>query len=139
MIEDYHPDAEVAEEWLNEIDARFWCFLGVQGFDENRFRFDLTFDRMKNDKGDGYYYCNGRNNRKRAPKYTRCLTSCKAVMPEGWCVVDCYNNCIHKSWTIALWNPHNNKKVMAHELPTMELAWLHAITQAYIWEIENGG
>lgn len=136
MIEDVSPDDA---DTLDEIDARVWCWRGVQGFDENRFRFDLTFDRMRNDKGDGYYYCNGRNNRKLAPKYTRSRDALKSIRPEGWSYSVFHENL----------SPDNCIRVTRLEkdgvtfencvatIATEELAELHAIIQAIEWERKN--
>ena len=107
---------------LDEIDARVWCWLGVQGFDENRCRFDLEFSKMKF-----------------APKYTRSRDSLKAVRPErctvqvtkyvaGWaecCLVTEFSE----------WDWTNGFKCLT--APTEELAELHAIIQAIQWERDN--
>ena len=129
MIEEADPKDT---DTLDEIDARFWCWLGVQGFASGRERIDLSFD-MLSKIPDGYAYINNFNNRKLAPKYTRSRDELKAIRPERWVVV--IKEIIKRGgWVCSL--RHLNTLYLVNNLAaaTEELAELHAIIQAIDYE-----
>jgi len=68
---------------------------------------------------------------------TRSRTALKSARPDGW-EVRIYNYAASDDFCHCGMSK-GKLHVSANKLPTEELAELHAITQARIWDIENGG
>lgn len=114
---------------LDEIDARFWCFL-------KRFEFISAKRRMFVD----FQYRTEHKKRPDieeapqhwAPQYTRSLDALHGAMPDGWAI---FTTETDKGFVFGLENKKdfNIVCVNTEPLPTMHLAWMHALTQAYIY------
>lgn len=121
---------------LDEIDARFWCFLNNEGTPEFKQKTTYTLGGGEVTRG-GW----GINDTKEPvwflTEYTRSLDALHEVMPDGWYMSGGGYNNVGKFWTFKIFTWSNNETIYSRPLPTMHLAWLHAIIQAYIWEIEN--
>jgi len=123
MIEEVDP-SDTAK--LDEIDARVWCYLGLSAEPFKKLKYSsfigrYWYDHSINDKG-----C-----RQIPPFYTRSRDALKAIRPDGW-----YIDINEYEKTTAFLTEfgggfRQTKKV---ELPTEELAELHAILQALAYD-----
>ncbi len=111
----------------DEISARVWCFIndhtfvGIPHTDfnylyEGQIRTSMSLDRVT--------------------KYTHDLNALRDIQGEGWvltwlCVKKGEGHC-----DLTYGYPDNGHQVTS-EFPTLEFAWLDAILQTQIWEIEN--
>lgn len=115
---------------LDEIDARVWCLLN-----------SANFVQMVNIGYFQYNHCPDGEVRYRATKkYTRSRDDLKAIRPDGCFVSIKGSNDIPspEKWFCHLFHVKDEKKegyyVTSPNLPTEELAELHAIIQAIEWE-----
>jgi len=133
---------------LNEIDARFWCFSNAITFLKPKLGRDIkgglrVIGYRTKEIGDiSTWMCpNHPDGKKRwkcyRSKFTRCRTALKSARPDGWYFYMSYNDGIY-TFVYHKGN-HNLPEVHGDDFTTEELAELHAITQARIWELENGG
>lgn len=115
LIETVDPNDR---EKLDEIDARVWCFL-------NKYRYDGPYD------SNGFHYIKGTYRGKKAhnliTSYCESRDALKAIRPEGWRFVCWPTSCDALGAT----------ELLASNLPTEELAELHAIIQAIAHEREQ--
>ena len=125
MIEAYHPDAEVSKEYLDEIDARVWCYLNGYIFAKQ------VYDKV-------YSICQKTQcetevlNGVCTLRYTRSRDALKSIRPEGWDIH------IGVGWANKGCTTNYTKidapLFTSGDLPTEELAELHAIIQAIEYE-----
>lgn len=116
MIEGVSPDDTAT---LDEIDARFWCFLNGSVF--------------KAFEGNWIRFCDGFKTNITPLRYTRSRDALKSIRPDG-CLIK-ISIAGESTATLTLGKSFICK---AKNMPTEELAELHAIIQTYIWEAENG-
>ena len=110
---------------LDEIDILAWCFFAKEKFigyvNNERWYFDTD-------------YLIGRAARGK-PQYTRSLDEIHKVMPYGWKVGAIIR--LEKGFIADLFEGSGRGQVggvgKMPQLPTMHLAWLHAIISAYIY------
>jgi len=139
MIEGFagYTEAEILrdhKETLDEIDARFWCF-------EKGYEFVTTKKRMF----VGFQYLHKNETRpyiEDAPQgwvkqVTRSRDALKSARPDGWTLTSEQSRLETEHYEG--WRFNLGTACRSPLLPTEELAELHAITQARIWELENGG
>lgn len=130
LIEEVDP-ADTAK--LDEIDARTYCFVNGGDY-ERHFR------------GQFFGLCSkmwgNHNVETSTPLYTRSRDALKAIRPEGWAVqiqsFDYLDN-PQKHWNAILGKSichdgHVDGGSLSPDLPTEELAELHAIIQAIDYE-----
>lgn len=123
MIEGVSPEDEIS---LRVIEAQVWCWL--KGFEYGQL----------NLMGRLVYRNNGRLKVKNTyPKYTRSRDALKAIRPNGWSLtVVC--NCGLPASIARMYNEDTFiSPVTTPDLPTEELAELHAIIQAIEYERNN--
>lgn len=78
------------------------------------------------------------------PRYTRSRDALKAIRPEGWDFEMCpvingrYECVLSQTWSLADTGDYESREVGKYQLPTEELAELHAIIQAIEWERTDG-
>jgi hypothetical protein len=121
---------------LDEIDARFWCLRNGYEFHPYKARVSLFAWEKSGNRNLKHY--------ETVPKYTRSLDACQAAMPEGWYLLLVNTDAgatidrIGFVWFACLkrLKPEEND-TQSPSLPTAPLAWLHAIVQAMIFEMEN--
>jgi len=70
---------------------------------------------------------------------TRCRTALKSARPDGWMFSMHSYLPTGELKFIALNSTNSQNDIITPFLPTEEISELHAITQARIWDIENGG
>lgn len=121
---------------LDEIDARFWCFLNKQRYHSHtRATVCITTTYYRR-------YSNGKRDDTRSytyGAYTRSLDALHDVMPGGWILV--FNGLgvlgdnpkgVHAKLYYGI-----HYCVRSPHLETIHLAWLHSIVQAYIYMEET--
>lgn len=124
-----YTEAEIFRDHVNtldEIDARFWCFFNGHKY-------------AKHDRRAVYRLCE--KTQCELPidviqvvgKVTRSRNALKAARPDGFVFVPTVSPKSH------IFGSNQFGDFETPALPTEELAELHAITQARIWELENGG
>lgn len=127
MIEEVDP-ADTAK--LDEIDALVACFIGI---DVKR------FDDAEGVNSPEYMIMDGEDIDGPCAKYTRSRDALKAIRPDGWQIKGYEGNCTGQFsdgfyCTLAKKDGILTKKFMGSQLPTEELAELHAIIQALNYE-----
>jgi hypothetical protein len=129
MIEEVSPD-DTAK--LDEIDAMVWCYL-----------LKVTFHHMIADyEGDTAYRWSVTAKEAQAIsqdalEYTRSRDALKAIRPEGYTIRD-YHFLPCFGWKVSICGSADKAiDFTAKDLPTEELAELHAIIQAIAYEREN--
>ena len=117
---------------LNEIDARCWCVENNEEFHEvdtvqacadN----DFITEKLVNYKWGQVELVN----------YTTSLDACVSIQEDGWgyeIFVAINGKVTCKAFT---YNDGIKIGRIAHCLPTIPLAWSHAIIQTKIWRLEN--
>lgn len=130
LIETVDPEDSAA---MDEIDARVWCWIeGLQFVSYGRFDF---WARGHGRQWDKRITFNGNQTVYLTEKYTRSRDALKAIRPEGlyFDLSSDEKGVICKFDTGAL----AEYTFSSLELPTEELAELHAIIQAIQWERDN--
>ena len=138
IIEGCTPD--IGQEVYDEVNARWWCCLKDKAYHgtDGRGRFSYNL----------HYPLSMRHPRKRINKdesYTHSRDALKQARPEGWEVVQeaCMGNKVEftlfQQWALADTGDYDSIKFTSPQLPTEELAELHAIIQAWIYIWENEG
>lgn len=133
---------------LDEIDARFWCFLNGLTFLKPKMGRDLKggtriIGYRTKELGDISTWLTPRHPVKGERwlfyrcRYTRSRDALKMVRPDGWCITS-YTTIPKKGIALSLYHYGYGKKLHGRFLPTEELAELYTIIQAYIWDLENG-
>lgn len=117
LIENVDPADSAA---MDEIDREAWYYI--------------TRPKKEDQIRKGYVF------RPAAPKYTRSRDALKAIRPEGWLFTV---GILSYDRIISMGHRPNEGyadkyTVASEELPTEELAELHAIISAIEWERQNG-
>lgn len=116
---------------LDEINARAACFLDGDRQYVGIYLDDISTRQFVYEAASGNQYCD--------PIYTYYYTSSldalHDAMPDGF-RIDKIGQYMNNDFRVSLWR---DTYFYSPHLPTMHLAWLHAIIQAYIYMEENDG
>lgn len=116
---------------LDEIDAKVWCYLNNEKFERfhpsypEKYRFWVELDNVIASRDFIHY--------------TRSRDALKSIRPDGWeftCGISMYDSDYYFCyvWTKQYDMPQT---IEVNDLPTEELAELHAIIQAVEWTRNN--
>jgi len=130
LIENVDPSDT---DTLDEIDARLHCLVNGREFFEVH-------------DGSRYFYFKPAGETKTfddnraislAPKYTRSRDALKSIRPEGWRFFVHNMDDYRRKLVYACLSHNSNTSIDGYQLPTEELAELHAIISAIQWERDN--
>ena len=145
MIENVDPSDT---DKLDEIDARVWCFDWKEEYIGTVNGNHMTRGKDTNGLECGYKcgiddYCLGNPI---VPKYTRSLDAIKSITPDGWQIKIEQDSGLNTLWDCTLLKFGARCEVehciftgWSCELPTEELARLHATIQAIEYERTHNG
>jgi hypothetical protein len=113
---------------LDEIDARVWCYDNNEPFDDKRIDRAGHHLMYAVNTVDSYFAV--------IPRPTRSRDALKSIRPEGW-TIKLYNYYDDTPINHHCAMQKSTKHFVANNLPSEELAELHAIIQAISYEREQ--
>ena len=135
MIENVSPDDT---DMLDEIDARVWCWLHgheVLSVEDGGIKY-LSLDINLHVRSLRFRKYPKSSIKKRSCAYTRSRDALKGIRPDG-CEVGVFTNLGIAQCHITLGYDEEEMLFSVRDLPTEELAELHAIIQSIQWERDN--
>ena len=128
MIEGVDPSDT---DTMDELDARVWCFINNEVYMENVTENDYGKKLTSHVRVKGEYK---KNKICRYSRYTRSRDALKSIRPDGWWFICAMHEEGCTCECAVFYEDDEIRIIESPELPTEELAELHAIIQAIEYE-----